>query len=91
MGIKKALNKESKRFFSFEEINEELAAPIPVDWERLCKQLQAALAKEMCENQDLEAERDRLLMEMIELKGVIKYLEKQLIITFERTYGNQPI
>ena len=42
----------------------------------------------MCENQDLEAERDKLLMEMIELKGVIKYLEKQLIITFERTYGN---
>ena len=89
MGIKKVLNKESKRFFSFEEINEELAAP--VDWEKLCKQLQEALAKEMCENQDLEAERDRLLMEMIELKGVIKYLEKQLIITFERTYGNQPI
>ena len=87
MGIKKALNKESKRFFS--DINEELAAP--VDWEKLCKQLQEAFAKEMCESQDLEAERDRLLMEMIELKGVIKYLEKQLIITFERTYGNQPI
>ena len=89
MGIKKALNKESKKFFTFDEINEELA--IPVDWERLCKQLQEALAKEMCETQDLEAERDKLLMEMIELKGVIKYLEKQLIITFERTYGNQPI
>jgi len=87
VGIKKTLNKESKRFFS--DTDEELAAP--VDWERLCKQLQEALAKEMCENQDLEAERDKLLMEMIELKGVIKYLEKQLIITFERTYGNQPI
>ena len=84
MGIKKVLNKESKKFFS--EINEELAKP--VDWEKLCKQLQEALAKEMCETQDLEAERDKLLMEMIELKGVIKYLEKQLIITFERTYGN---
>ena len=87
MGIKKALNKESKRFF--DDIDEDL--PMPVDWERLCKQLQEALAKEMCENQDLEAERDKLLMEMIELKGVIKYLEKQLITTFERTYGNQSI
>lgn len=87
MGIKKYVSKESKKFFS--DIDEEL--PMPVDWERLCKQLQEALAKEMCENQELEAERDRLLMEMIELKGVIKYLEKQLIITFERTYGNQPI
>ena len=80
------MNKESKKFFTFDEINEELAKPI--DWEKLCKQLQEALAKEMCETQDLEAERDKLLMEMIELKGVIKYLEKQLIITFERTYGN---
>ena len=84
--MKKVLNKESKKFFTFDEINEELAKP--VDWEKLCKQLQEALAKEMCETQDLEAERDKLLMEMIELKGVIKYLEKQLIITFERTYGN---
>ena len=89
--MKKYVNKESKKFFSFDDINEELDAPIPVDWEKLCKQLQEALAKEMCENQDLEAERDKLLMEMIELKGVIKYLEKQLIITFERTYGNQPV
>jgi hypothetical protein len=84
VGIKKAL---SKMFFS--DTDEEFA--VPVDWERLCKQLQEALAKEMCENQNLEAERDKLLMEMIELKGVIKYLETQLIITFERTYGNQPI
>ena len=87
MGIKKALSKESKRFFS--DTDEEFA--VPVDWERLCKQLQEALAKEMCENQNLEAERDKLLMEMIELKGVIKYLEKQLIITFERTYGNNTV
>ena len=91
MGMKKYLTKESKKFFSFDEINEELAKPIPVDWEKLCKQLQEALAREMCETQDLEAERDKLLMEMMELKGVIKYLENQLIITFERTYGNQPI
>jgi hypothetical protein len=87
--MKKYLTKESKKFFNFDEINEEL--PIPVDWEKLCKQLQEALAKEMCESQDLEAERDKLLMEMMELKGVIKYLENQLIMTFERTYGNQPI
>jgi hypothetical protein len=91
VGIKKALNKESKKFFTFDEINEELAKPIPVNWEKLCKQLQEALAREMCETQDLEAERDKLLMEMIELKGVIKYLEKQLIITFERTYGNHTV
>jgi len=89
--MKKYVSKESKKFFSFDDINKELAAPVPVDWERLCKQLQEALAREMCENQDLEAERDKLLMEMIELKGVIKYLETQLITTFERTYGNQPI
>ena len=89
--MKKYIGKESKKFFSFDDINEELATPVPVDWERLCKQLQEALAREMCENQDLEAERDKLLMEMIELKGVIKYLETQLITTFERTYGNQPI
>ena len=85
--MKKYVSKESKKFFG--DINEEL--PMPVDWEKLCKQLQEALAKEMCESQDLEAERDRLLMEMIELKGVIKYLEKQLIITFERTYGNNTV
>ena len=91
MGMKKYVSKESKKFFTFDEINEELAKPIPVDWEKLCKQLQEALAKEMCENQNLEAERDQLLIEMLELKGVIKYLEKQLIITFERTYGNQPV
>jgi hypothetical protein len=91
VGMKKYVSKESKKFFSFDDINKELAAPVPVDWERLCKQLQEALAREMCENQDLEAERDKLLMEMIELKGVIKYLETQLITTFERTYGNQPI
>jgi len=85
--MKKYVSKESKKFFN--GIYEEL--PMPVDWEKLCKQLQEALAKEMCENQDLEAERDQLLIEMLELKGVIKYLEKQLIITFERTYGNQPV
>ena len=87
--MKKVLNKESKKFFTFDELNEEITKP--VNWERLCKQLQEALAKEMCETQDLEAERDNLLMEMIELKGVIKYLEKQLIITFERTYGNHTV
>ena len=47
----------------------------PVDWERLAKNLQEALAKEMKVTQDLEKERDELLVEVFRHQGVIIYLE----------------
>ena len=49
----------------------------PVDWERLVKNLQEALAKEMRVTQDLEKERDELLVEVFRHQGVIIYLEKK--------------
>ena len=49
----------------------------PVDWERLAKNLQEALAKEMKVTQDLEKERDELLVEVFRHQGVIIYLEKK--------------
>ena len=49
----------------------------PVDWERLAKNLQEALAKEMKVTQDLEKECDELLVEVFRHQGVIIYLEKK--------------
>jgi len=55
----------------------------PVDWERLAKNLQEALAKEMRVTQDLENENAELLMEIYKHQGVIIYLEKKR--------GNDPV
>lgn len=47
----------------------------PVDWEKLARQLQEALAKEMKENERLEKDNDRLQIELVQASGIIKYLE----------------
>jgi helix-turn-helix protein len=47
-----------------------------VNWEKLCKQLQEALAKEIKENQNLDEQLADAQIEVIQASGIIKYLEK---------------
>lgn len=56
-----------------------------VNWEKLAKNLQIALAKEMKENEALELENAKLVAEMYKHQGVIMYLHGQL------KYGNDPV
>jgi len=49
-----------------------------VDWQKLCVQLQEALAKEMRENQDLQQHIEELTIEMYRYQGAITYLECKL-------------
>ena len=49
----------------------------PVDWEVLAKKLQQALAKEIKENDILEAHNLALTKEKFKLEGIIEYLEKK--------------
>lgn len=62
-----------------------------VDWEKLCKQLQEALANEMKENEDL----DRMLIdaqiEVIQASGIIKYLEKCISDYMDIVNGNESV
>lgn len=46
-----------------------------VDWEALAKNLQAALEKEIDENEQLQKQVDRLSANALRLLGVIEYLE----------------
>jgi len=45
-----------------------------IDWQKLAKDLQEALAKEMRENQNLEMENAKLVAEMYRHQGVITFL-----------------
>lgn len=54
-----------------------------VDWEALAKNLQQALAKEMKENEMLEADNIALTRGAIKLEGIIQYLESK--------FGNDPV
>lgn len=56
-----------------------------VDWQKLAKDLQEALAKEIKITQNLEAENAQLVVEMYKHQGVIMYLHGQL------KYGNDPV
>ena len=56
-----------------------------IDWQKLSKDLQEALAKEMRENQNLEIENAKLVAEIYKHQGVIMYLHGQL------KYGNDPV
>ena len=56
-----------------------------VDWQKLAKDLQEALAKEIKITQNLETENAQLVAEMYKHQGVIMYLHGQL------KYGNDPV
>jgi hypothetical protein len=49
-----------------------------VDWEKLCGQLQEALAKEMKENEKLDEDLAQAQLEVIQASGIIKYLEARI-------------
>ena len=46
-----------------------------VDWEALAKNLQAALERQIDENEQLEKQKDQLSSNILKLIGVIEYLE----------------
>ncbi len=46
-----------------------------VDWEALAKNLQAALERQIDENEQLEKQKDQLSSNVLKLIGVIEYLE----------------
>lgn len=62
-----------------------------VNWEKLAKQLQEALAKEMKENQDLDKQLIDSQIEVIQASGIIKYLEKRIADCMDMMDGNEPI
>ena len=51
------------------------AVKIKVDWEKLAKNLQVALASEIKENDELKKEIERLRISVIKMGGVIEFLE----------------
>lgn len=51
------------------------AVKVKVDWEKLAKNLQAALASEIKENDGLKKEIERLRISIIKMGGVIEFLE----------------
>ena len=51
------------------------AVKIKVDWEKLAKNLQVALASEIKENDGLKKEIERLRISVIKMGGVIEFLE----------------
>lgn len=62
-----------------------------VNWEKLCKQLQEALAKEMKENQDLDERLTDAQIEVIQASGIIKYLEKCISDYVDMVNGNESV
>jgi len=62
-----------------------------VDWEKLAKQLQEALAKEMKENESLDEQLMDAQLEVIQASGIIKYLEKRIADCMDMMDGNEPI
>ena len=62
-----------------------------IDWEKLCGQLQAALAKEMKENENLDEKLMDAQIEVIQATGIIKYLEKRIADCMDMIDGNEPV
>ena len=62
-----------------------------VNWEKLCKQLQEALAKEMRENQNLQEKLSAATLIALKNAGVIDYLEEKLAKTMDIVDGNKSI
>jgi hypothetical protein len=62
-----------------------------VDWEKLAKQLQEALAKEMKESERLDEQLADAQIEVIQASGIIKYLEKRIADCMDMMDGNEPI
>ena len=62
-----------------------------VNWEKLCKQLQEALAKEMRDNQMLEKKIENISMIAIKNAGVVDYLEDKLTETMDIVDGNKSV
>ena len=62
-----------------------------VNWEKLCKQLQEALAKEMRDNQMLEKKIENISMIAIKNAGVVDYLEDKLAETMDIVDGNKSV
>jgi len=59
-----------------------------VNWERLCGQLQEALAKEILENQRLTKQLEEISMIAIKNAGVVDYLENKLSECMDMVNGN---
>jgi hypothetical protein len=62
-----------------------------VNWEKLCGQLQQALAAEMRESQALQAKVDKISLIALKHAGVIEYLEDKLAECMDIVDGNKPI
>jgi hypothetical protein len=62
-----------------------------IDWEKLCGQLQEALAKEMKENEKLDEKLMDAQIEVIQATGIIKYLEKRIADCMDMIDGNEPV
>jgi hypothetical protein len=62
-----------------------------VNWEKLCRQLQQALAAEMKENQMLQARLDKISLLALKHAGVIDYLEEKLAECMDMVDGNKPV
>ena len=63
----------------------------PVNWEKLCGQLQEALAAEMKENQMLQEKLSTTTLIALKTAGVVDYLEEKLAETMDMVDGNKSI
>ena len=64
---------------------------LTVNWEKLCGQLQEALAAEMKENQMLQERLSKATLIALKTAGVVDYLEEKLAITMDMVDGNKPV
>lgn len=62
-----------------------------VNWEKLCGQLQEALAAEMKENQALEEKMSQAIYIALKNAGVVDYLEEKLAEAMDIIDGNKPV
>lgn len=62
-----------------------------VNWEKLCGQLQEALAAEMKENQVLEEKMSQAVFIALKNAGVVDYLEEKLAEAMDIIDGNKPV
>ena len=62
-----------------------------VNWEKLCRQLQQALAAEMRETQALQEKVDKISLIALKHAGVIEYLEDKLAECMDMVDGNKPV
>ena len=62
-----------------------------VNWEKLCGQLQQALAAEMRENQRLSEKLSQATLIALKTAGVVDYLEEKLTETMDIIDGNKSV